>query len=258
VSSRRPACSSSSSSSSRSSPSKRQSLPRDPLCLFQPTYSKKPETPSRHAFMADNYTYPRLAALTQSFRLGATPPPPPFLPFFHSVLRPTPTGAPKNIVCSADGRRIAFVRSPPPLSSSFSAVNSLWVADVCPDTGAVTERLVFDPTALPPANSELSAAELARRERMRESTAGVTAFSTDARVQVAVFSVRRWPTPPCPALFTLYVFNAIHDGGSRSAECSTSPPSHPKHRLPFLCPRPPPASTRRCRQTASAPAPQPP
>lgn len=42
----------------------------------------------------------------------------------------------------------------------YNAINSC-----CCCINTVTERLVFDPAALPPANSEVSAAELARRER---------------------------------------------------------------------------------------------
>jgi dipeptidyl-peptidase-4 len=127
-------------------------------------------------------SHPRLQT-----RCHPLPHPPP-----HFLTHTSPAGAPKNIVCSPDGRRIAFVRSPPPLSSSFSAVNSLWVLDISPDASAspVSDRLVFDPAALPPQTSQMSTAELARRERMRESTSGATTFSTDARVEHAVFAVR--------------------------------------------------------------------
>ena len=64
--------------------------------------------------MSDERSFPRRHALTRGFTLGA----------------------PRNIRVSADGQRVAFLRSSGPVDS----VNSLWLFDVL----AGTERLVVD------------------------------------------------------------------------------------------------------------------
>lgn len=108
-------------------------------------------------------SYPRLAARTQSFRLGA----------------------PRGIQVAADGSRIAFVRS----ASAASSVNQLLVVDVTADGHLADERVVVDPTALLGADEDLPAEERARRERMRETTSGVTTFTADPDLTVAVFAL---------------------------------------------------------------------
>ena len=67
-------------------------------------------------------------------------------------------------------------------------MGSLWVAQADED-GGLTERLVVDARALAQEGADLPAAEKARRERMRETTSGITAFSADADVTHAVFSI---------------------------------------------------------------------
>ncbi len=107
-------------------------------------------------------TYPRQQAATRRFRLGV----------------------PRGFVIAPDGRRVAFIRS----SGGRDPVGSLWVAE--PDgSGGLSERLVVDARELAHADDDLPAAERARRERMRETTSGITAFSADADVRCAAFSV---------------------------------------------------------------------
>jgi dipeptidyl-peptidase 4 len=104
--------------------------------------------------------YPRLAARTQNFRLGA----------------------PRSFIVSRDGQRVVFVRSAGPADR----VNRLFVLDL--DTGV--ERLVADPLQILGGGQEdLSAAERARRERQRETTAGITTFSTDRDARWATFAL---------------------------------------------------------------------
>jgi dipeptidyl-peptidase 4 len=104
--------------------------------------------------------YPRLAARTQNFRLGA----------------------PRSFIVSPDGQRVVFARSAGPADR----VNRLFVLDL----NAGEERLVGDPLEILGGGQEdLSAAEKARRERQRETTAGITTFSTDRDVRRATFAL---------------------------------------------------------------------
>ena len=87
-------------------------------------------------------------------------------------------GAPRDVSVSSDGRRIVFLRS----RAGDDPVNCLWVADA--NTG--DERLVADPHDLlagddPSTDEDLPAEERARRERVRESASGITAYATDSR-----------------------------------------------------------------------------
>lgn len=112
-------------------------------------------------------SYPRLAARTMNFRLGA----------------------PRAFTPAPDGSRVAFLRSP----SGTDRRTRLWVYDV--ETG--TERIVADPTVLLDSGQhgeELSPAERARRERTREGAAGVVGYATDREVRLAAFALssRAW------------------------------------------------------------------
>jgi dipeptidyl-peptidase 4 len=110
-------------------------------------------------------SFPRQEALTRRFRLG--------LP---RAFRPAP-----------DGRVVAFVRS----AGGRDPVGSLWVAEAAEVDGNVelVERLVVEARDLVRAGADLPAAEKARRERMRETTAGITAYSADDAVTRAAFSI---------------------------------------------------------------------
>jgi dipeptidyl-peptidase-4 len=93
-------------------------------------------------------------------------------------------GEPRNVVVSPDGARVVFVRT----RAGDDPVNCLWLLDVA--TGA--ERLVADPLELLDLvenDEDLPPDERARRERMRETAAGVTAYATDHEVRVAAFAL---------------------------------------------------------------------
>ena len=77
------------------------------------------------------------------------------------------------------GGRVIFLRS----ASGRSAVGDLWLLDVA--TGQ--ETLLVNADSLAAAEHDLPAAELARRERMRLSGSGITAFDVDDAGAVAVF-----------------------------------------------------------------------
>ena len=107
-------------------------------------------------------SYPRQEAATRRFRLGV----------------------PRSFTVAPDGRRVAFIRS----AGGRDPVGSLWVAEA-DGSGSLTERCVVDARELVRADAELPAAERARRERLRETTAGITAYSADDAVTGAVFSL---------------------------------------------------------------------
>lgn len=102
-------------------------------------------------------SFPRRSARTQRFTLGA----------------------PRDVTVSADGTRVAFLRS----SGPEDPVNALW----CLDLSTGTERMVADPRALVGEDPEedVPAAERARRERARESAGGIVAYACDAAGRVA-------------------------------------------------------------------------
>ena len=110
-------------------------------------------------------SFPRLAARTQSFRLGV----------------------PRSVTVSPDGSRVLFVRTP----SGTSRSAELWAYDV----EAGRERLVVDPAVLlGGGDEELSPAERSRRERAREAGAGIVDYATDSAVSMAAFALsgRLW------------------------------------------------------------------
>jgi dipeptidyl-peptidase 4 len=90
-------------------------------------------------------------------------------------------GAPRAFRVSADGARVTYLRS----KAGDDPVTCLWELDVA--TGA--ERLVADPTALGADEENLPPEERARRERVRETAAGIVAFATDRESTVAVFAL---------------------------------------------------------------------
>lgn len=108
-------------------------------------------------------SYPRQRARTRGFRLGA----------------------PRALTPSPDGERVAFLRS----RGGTDPLTCLWVLDVA----SGTERCVVDPSDLLQDEETLPPEERARRERMREVTGGVTDFSVDQDVRVAVFALSGVP-----------------------------------------------------------------
>ena len=100
-------------------------------------------------------------------------------------------GAPRSFTVAPDGRRIVFLRAP----SATDRATELWVRDLGPDLESGDERRVVDPAALLAGDIETySPEERARRERMREQSAGVVSYATDAAVRVAAFALssRLW------------------------------------------------------------------
>jgi dipeptidyl-peptidase-4 len=105
-------------------------------------------------------SYPRLAALTQRFSLGV----------------------PTQVAVTADGTRVLFVRS----RSGTDREGLLW----CLDVADGVERLLLDPAAALHGQAEqVPDEELARRERLRQGGAGVTAFALDADGSHAVVAL---------------------------------------------------------------------
>jgi len=119
-------------------------------------------TDARAAQDSPEISYPQQEALTRRFRLGQ----------------------PRAFTIAPDASRIAFIRS----AGGRDPRGSLWVAE--PDgRGGLTERCVVDALHVGDSDAELPPEERARRERMRETTSGITAFSTDSAVTRATFSI---------------------------------------------------------------------
>ena len=105
-------------------------------------------------------SFPRLAARTARFTLGI----------------------PRNISVSPDGSKVWYIRTP----DGVTRTGLLWEHDVA--TG--DEVVLVDPGALlGEAGEELSAEERSRRERSRESSAGLVDFSVDDTGRWAAFAL---------------------------------------------------------------------
>ena len=93
-------------------------------------------------------------------------------------------GEPRDLTVIEHGRRVLFARS----DAGDDPVNRLWIADI--ESGA--ESLLADPTALltPDADdTDLSAAERARRERLREGASGITGYAVSADDSSVAFTL---------------------------------------------------------------------
>lgn len=116
--------------------------------------------PAAHANPAEEVSFPRLNARTVRFTLGE----------------------PRNVTVTADGSTVLFLRT----ASGVDRVGALWALDV----SAATERVVADPAQLVGGTSEdLPAAERARRERARESGAGIVSYTVDNDGRTAAFAL---------------------------------------------------------------------
>ncbi|MGH3208950.1 MAG: hypothetical protein ACRDNO_14430, partial [Trebonia sp.] len=104
-------------------------------------------------------SFPRQQARTRGFRLGV----------------------PRAFHVSPDGERITFLRS----KAGDDPVTCLWEADAA--TGEA--RLVADPRTLGVDEENLPAEERARRERVRETAAGIVAYATNRAATLAVFAL---------------------------------------------------------------------
>ena len=94
-------------------------------------------------------SFPRQSAATRNFQLGA----------------------PRSFHICKSGDQVLFLRS----DSGRDSVNSLWIYDVAKRV----ETKFADPRVLLADDAEVPSAERARRERMRETTSGITSYSTD-------------------------------------------------------------------------------
>ena len=106
-------------------------------------------------------SFPRQEAVTRRFRLGQ----------------------PRAFRLSPDGARVCFIRS----ASGRDPIGNLWCAEAI--DGRIVERLIVDARDLVDSDADLPAAEKARRERMRETTTGITAYSVDDDLTRALFSL---------------------------------------------------------------------
>ncbi len=94
----------------------------------------------------------------------------------HAVTRRFTLGSPRSFRVSEDGGRVVFLRSGGPIDSA----NGLWVLD-----RGEEPRCVFDATGSD--DVELTEAEKARRERMREQAGGVVSYAARGDCSEAVF-----------------------------------------------------------------------
>lgn len=104
-------------------------------------------------------SFPRQSAATRNFQLGA----------------------PRSFAVSESGDHVLFLRS----DSGRDSVNSLWIYDVAKRI----ETKFADPRVLLADDAEVPAAERARRERMRETTSGITSYSTDSSGTKVAFAL---------------------------------------------------------------------
>lgn len=161
--------------------------------------------PSPSSSAGGQETYPRQEAATRRFRLGV----------------------PRGFHISPDGSRVAFIRS----ASGRDPVGCLWVADA-DGHGGLAERLVVDAHDLARDDADLPAAERARRERMRETTSGITAFSADDAATLAAFSLDG----------DLYVVDLVNAGAAPRRLPTPGPAVDPRlspdaRHIAFVCDR---------------------
>lgn len=104
-------------------------------------------------------SFPRQSAATRNFQLGA----------------------PRSFQVCESGAQVLFLRS----DSGRDSVNSLWIYDVAKRI----ETKFADPRVLLADDAEVPAAERARRERMRETTSGITSYSTDRKGTKVAFAL---------------------------------------------------------------------
>ncbi len=126
----------------------------------------------------------RVAPRRPAYDAGMTTPTPESFPRQEAATRRFRLGVPRAFAIAPTGDRVAFIRS----AGGRDPVGNLWVAEADGDGGLV-ERLVVDARTLVRPDADLPAAERARRERLRETTSGITAFTTDRDVTRAAFSV---------------------------------------------------------------------
>ncbi|MGW4210015.1 prolyl oligopeptidase family serine peptidase [Lentzea sp. NPDC004789] len=109
--------------------------------------------------MGNDISFPRQQARTQRFTVGA----------------------PRTFAVSSDGARVFFLRP----ATATGRANGLWELD----TATGVERLLADPAQLLTDPEDLPAEEKARRERTRESGAGIVGYALSKDATVASFAL---------------------------------------------------------------------
>jgi dipeptidyl-peptidase 4 len=105
-------------------------------------------------------------------------------PLLYSRTQHFTLGNPRSFRVAPDGSRAVFLRS----TSGEDARLHLWSLDV--GEQGCAEREVVDPSVVLAESVEnLSSEERARRERSRESAAGIVAYATDRAVRTAAFAL---------------------------------------------------------------------
>lgn len=126
-------------------------------------------------------------------------------------------GVPRAFSISPDGEKILFLRA----KTGTDPVTCLWEADA----GTGEERLLADPRELGADDENLPPEERARRERVRETAAGIVSYGCDKACSMAVF----------PLSGQVYAIRL----GDQQAQPELLPT-----RTPALDPRPDPTGTR--------------
>ncbi|MGH3248608.1 MAG: prolyl oligopeptidase family serine peptidase [Trebonia sp.] len=155
-------------------------------------------------------SFPRQQARTRGFRLGV----------------------PRAFQVSPDGERVIFLRS----KAGDDPVTCLWEADAA--TG--TERLVADPGALGADEENLPPQERARRERVRETAAGIVAYATDRGATLAVFALSG-------QVYAVPLGSGAAGGGATGGGGAAGGGAAPRlipAKVPALDPRPDPTGTK--------------
>jgi dipeptidyl-peptidase 4 len=125
----------------------------------------------------------------------------------HARTRRFSLGRPRSICVADDGSRVAFLRS----RSGDDSLGSLWVFDV--DAGQ--ERLVFGPEM--ESEGHVSDEERDRRERLRETLTGATAYAADRALTVAAIAMGD----------RLFLGDMV-EGGARELQPAARPPFDPR------------------------------
>jgi dipeptidyl-peptidase-4 len=125
----------------------------------------------------------------------------------HARTRRFSLGRPRSIVVAEDGSRVTFLRS----RSGDDPVGSLWVFDV----EDRQERSVFGPEM--EGEERISDEERDRRERLRETLTGVTAYAADRMLTMAAI-----------AMGDRLLLADLVGGGARELQPAARPPFDPR------------------------------
>ncbi|MGZ5302194.1 MAG: DPP IV N-terminal domain-containing protein, partial [Actinomycetota bacterium] len=125
----------------------------------------------------------------------------------HARTRRFSLGRPRSIAVADDGSRVTFLRS----RSGDDPVGSLWVFDV----EDLQERSVVGPEM--EGEEHISDAERDRRERLRETLTGVTAYAADRALTVAAVAMGD----------RLFLADLV-EGGARELQPAAGPPFDPR------------------------------